>query len=514
MKSKPLLEFVDVTLRSTDGLVFPSTNWTFARNQNWAIVGRNGSGKTLLARAVAGEVPVVKGEIHYYLQPPAGRISEDCIRMVSFEQQRAVAGDAPDAIRWFSLEQDAATSVREFLSQNSVEEINPFEVDAHREQTPQSFRRLRESILRLLQIKPLWDHSLPSLSNGEMRKVLLARALLRKPQLLILDDVFAGLDGKYRSHLKQILERLMRSKSIRILLLNARVQELPRGMTHLLWVDRCRVAAQGPLKRMLQNPIVRRMLLPSASSEKNVKRQLPARKVNRDSEELVRLEGASVQYDGREILSDINWIIRRGESWALTGPNGSGKSTLLSLINGDNPQVYANTVYLFGRRRGSGESLQTLRKRIGRISPELHLHFPESQSCLETAISGFQDATGCYRRPTSQQRAAALKMLHYFGLRPVANSSFGSLSAGSQRTVLLARALVKSPDLLLLDEPCQGLDFAHRAIFLNKIEALLRHEKTTVIYVTHRAEEIPRGIQRILRLQDGRIVESGRMPKR
>lgn len=223
-------------------------------------------------------------------------------------------------------------------------------------------------------------------------------------------------------------------------------------------------------------------------------------------EELVRLNGVTVRYSGRNILSNIDWVIREGESWALLGPNGSGKSTLLSLINGDNPQAYANEVYLFGRRRGSGESVWQLKHRIGAISSELHLHFPEDQTCLETVISGFQGTDRCFRRISAAQRAAALEMLNCFGLSSLSNALFYSLSMGSQRMVLLARAVVKKPDLLLLDEPCQGLDLKHRTLFLELVDRLIKGGPTTVVLVTHRKDEIPAEIRRTLQLKNGRVA--------
>jgi molybdate transport system ATP-binding protein len=513
MQSQPFLQLIRIALRANNRILFRNTNWTLLRNQNWALIGGNGSGKTLLARALAGEVPVVKGEIHYNFRLPDGKLPEDSVRLVSFELQKAVAGDAPAAARWFSLEQDEAPSVCDFLSQESVEEINPFEVEARREQPPRAFRQYRQRILDLLQIQSLRNRSLPSLSNGEMRKILLARALLRKPRLLILDDVFAGLDKKYRTHLKQILEKLMKRGSVRVLLVNPLPDELPKSITHMLCVGNCRVVAQGSRTEMMRHPHVLHLFQSARAPEvrRTTGTHFSRGKPDKANEELVKLEGASVRYNGRDILSRIHWTIRRGESWALIGPNGSGKSTLLSIISGDNPQAYANAVHIFGRRRGSGESVWDIKKRIGFISSELHLHFPEDQTCLETVISGFHEFSGCYRRPSSEQRIAARHILRRFGLLKSAVQPFGSLSAGSQRMVLLARALVKSPDLLLLDEPCQGLDLAHRTTFLRIIESLIQQQVTTIVYVTHRPDEIPEGIQRLLKLKNGRAIKSERI---
>ena len=362
-------------------------------------------------------------------------------------------------------------------------------------------------MVRLLQIAPLLDRRLPSLSTGEMRKALLARALLRRPQLLILDDPFTGLDAGFRAHLKRILEALMRHRSLHLLLIVTHPDELLRGITHIMCVDHCRVVAQGTRSRMLKHPQVRRLLArPANTSRVAAGRGLPALpKLQANplppqrlgpavfaepkagvAAELVRLERVTVRYGRRSILEEVDWTVRRGEHWALLGPNGAGKSTLLSLIVGDHPQAYANAVRVFGWQRGSGEDVWRLKRRIGCVSPELHLHFPESQSCLEAVVSGFHDTNGCFHRITPPQRELARRWLNRLGLAGYEERTLGSLSAGLQRMALLARALVKAPDLLVLDEPCQGLDPAHRARFLRAVESLLRTKASTVIYVTHR----------------------------
>jgi molybdate transport system ATP-binding protein len=495
--SPVFVELAGASLRVGDRLMFRNTHWTFRRGEQWALVGPNGSGKTLFASALTGAVPIVGGEFSL----PTGAVEH-----VSFEQQKSVAGDAPAAARWFSIEEEAAPQVDELLSQDSVEDINPFEVVARSRAAARAFARHQRRVVRLLGIGPLLRQPVPSLSNGEMRKVLLARSLLRRPQLLILDDPFAGLDERFRRHLKEILEKLMCRRSAHVLLIATHPDELPRGITHLLRVERCRVVEQGRFTRRRGRESL------AAASETLALPPLPhprttaSRAVGPADPELVRLSGVTVRYGGRTILENIDWVVRRGESWALLGPNGSGKSALLSLIIGDNPQAYANDVRVFGRRRGDGESVWALKRRIGWVSPELHLHFPETQTCLEAVLSGFDDAAGCYHRPTGRQRKIASRWLASFGLTGCAERSFGSLSAGWQRMTLLARALVKRPDLLVLDEPCQGLDAAHRQRFIRTVEVLLRH--TTAIYVTHRRDEIPVGIKHVLRL----FGHAGRRP--
>jgi molybdate transport system ATP-binding protein len=514
MISKPFLELDGISLRIDNKMVFRNTCWKFARNQNWAMVGANGSGKTLLARAIAGELPVMKGEIQYAFNLPAGAIPEDFVVLLSFEQQKALAGDAPPAVRWFSAEQEEAPRVRQFLSQDSVEEVNPFEVRKRPAGSAARFARLSRGITALLDIKPLLHSSLPSLSNGEMRKILLARALLKRPRLLILDDVFAGLDAAYREHLRVILDRLITHGSVRLLLIGPRPNELPEGITHILCVHNCRIAAQGPRRVMMRDPQICKLFgHPKAKIIRSKRSIFPKHHTNQEPQDLVQMKNTSVRYGKRTILSDITWTVRSGESWALVGPNGSGKSTLLSLISGDNPQAYANAIFLFSRRRGSGESVWNLKKRIGMISSELHLHFPESQTCLETVVSGFQESMSSPESPSSHQRRIARRVMANLGVAKFERDPFGSLSTGIQRMTLLARAMVKAPDLLLLDEPCQGLDTMHRGMFLEILESLLRHSETTIIYVTHVADEIPNGIRKVLQLQNGRIIRCGAIPK-
>ena len=210
-----------------------------------------------------------------------------------------------------------------------------------------------------------------------------------------------------------------------------------------------------------------------------------------------------MQYGEVVVLRGINWTVCQGESWALLGPNGSGKTTLLSLIQGDHPQAYTNQVTVF-RRRGTGQSVWELKRQIGWVSPELQLHFDDTVSVFDVVVSGFQETIGVFQAPTSRQAAASRRWLRHFGLLDSAHDPLFSLSAGLQRMTLLARALVKQPRLLILDEPCQGLDPAHRRLIIQNVDALIRAGAITAIFVTHRPEEIPGSVKKVLRLGKGR----------
>jgi len=536
--------------RLGDRIIFEHTSWAFHRHEHWAIIGANGSGKTLLAEALRGGLPLVRGELRYHFQPPPTLTHEEAISHVSFEDRKADVHDTVVQSRWNSLEEEGALLVRDFLSYERVMEINPFEVTRRPGKARSQFARRMRRAVGLLQVAPLLDRGLISLSNGERQRVQLARALSHPMRLLILDEPFAGLDAATRGHFHALLERLMETP-LRVLLITTRVEDLPRHITHLLCVARCRVVAAGPRGAILSLPRVKRLFSAAKAGTKRgpqsgqaaagrradipVRRNAGTRYVSRTFEavataphfcgqecpravavgskrhargqdslglELVRLRNVTVRYGNTVILHDINWTIRAGESWALLGPNGSGKTTLLSLILGDNPQVYTNDVVVFGRQRGSGESVWDIKRHIGWVSPELHLHFNNSATCFEVVASGFFDTVGLFQPLSARRRTAASSWLARFRLLEFADRPLFSLSAGLQRMVLLARALVKKPRLLILDEPCQGLDSAHRKLFVQAVDALIRAGTATVAYVTHRQDETPPSIQRVLRLHN------------
>jgi len=226
---------------------------------------------------------------------------------------------------------------------------------------------------------------------------------------------------------------------------------------------------------------------------------------------IVQMDNVSVAYDGCQILKGINWTLHKGEKWALMGPNGAGKTTLLSLILGDNPQAYANSISLFGRRRGSGESIWEIKRRIGWVAPELHLAYPKNVSCFDVVCSGLFDSIGRYQEISPEQRAVVAECMQRLEIAHHARAAFGSLSEGEQRMVLVARALVKRPELLILDEPCQSLDAGNRDRVLEAIETMDNSLDTSLIYVTHHRDALPRIITHVVKLEDGRIVGKARV---
>jgi len=220
----------------------------------------------------------------------------------------------------------------------------------------------------------------------------------------------------------------------------------------------------------------------------------------------VEMKNVNIQYNGIPILENINWKVRKGERWCVTGHNGSGKSTLFSLISADNPQAYANDIYLFGKKRGSGESIWDIKKNIGYVSPELHLFFEKSETVFNAVASGLYDTIGLFRHVPDADRKTVENWLSIIGIENLKDKRLHQLSLGEQRTVMLTRALVKSPPLLILDEPCQGLDKFQTQRFKAIVDAICASSSTTLIYVSHYEHDVPSCISRYLVLEKGRII--------
>jgi len=499
-----IISLKNASFRLGEEIVFSRTSWTYLRNQQWALLGANGSGKTLFADALRGRLPLVGGSLNYGFRAPHGLPSEQCVVYLSFEDRKADVHDTVVQSRWNSIEEAATLSVRDYLSYDRVLDVNPFEItDAHERLRP-AFERRKGRAIALLGLQPFLERSVLSLSSGESQRLQLVRALCHPARLLILDDPFLSLDRMARLHLERVLRRL--ASHLPMLFITTREEDIPSWVSHVILLKDCRVINAALKSQVLRkiscNELKCSPILDPGRDVRSVVSGRAARRVGsvKPGKEVLRLENVTIGYGEKMIISNFSWIVRTGEKWALLGPNGSGKTTLLSLIIGDNPQLYSNRVFVFGRMRGTGESIWEIKRRIGWVSPELHFYFGGEVTCLEVVESGFEDIVGPPRQVSSRNRNIARQWLGRLGLLPFAESPYLSLSAGLQRMALLARALVKKPPLLVLDEPCQGLDQSHRKTFLQALDDFLRTNSVTVICVAHRPDELPRSITRILRL--------------
>jgi molybdate transport system ATP-binding protein len=385
------------------------------------------------------------------------------------------------------------------------------------------YRARRQKAVDVLGIDYLLGRKIIHLSNGEARKVLIARALMQSPKLLILDDPLSGLDYSSRDTLQRAIDDLLAARSPQVLLITPRLEEIRPGITHILRVADCQVVDKGPKSKSLpaglpaNRPADRQTETPQEEPGGQVHIESPASLQFPISTQepverypiLVDMKDTSILYGETQVLHSINWTMRQGENWAVLGPNGAGKTTLLSLILADNPQSYANEIALFGKRRGSGESIWNIKQKIGWVSPELQVYYQKETTCHNVVCSGLFDSIGLYKTCSPKQARVAKHWLSSLGIPDLADRPLGTVSAGEQRLVFLARALVKNPPLLILDEPCQGLDLSNRTRIIDLLDQLCLQTPVNLIFVTHHFDEMPQAITHVLKLEQGRIQGSG-----
>jgi molybdate transport system ATP-binding protein len=479
---KPVVSLTGASLRIRDKLILPDTNWQIDPGQHWAILGPNGAGKTTLVKALTGDVPVVRGAISYAKTLTGGYVSfEQHQHLIAREERR-------DASRYFSGNlADISTVYENLLDSDNVPGRSAIDV---------------ERIAAGLQIEHLLERDIRVVSTGEMRKVQIARVLIQAPDILILDEPFDGLDRSSRDKLAPIIDGLM-DDTRTVILVTHRQREIVPNISHVLAVSDGKILFQGRREDVL-TPSQMEHLYPSSKTGSFA---LPAgkggpAKVDRTGlDVLVSMEDVRVAYGDTTILDGLNWTMKSGENWVIIGPNGCGKTTLLNLITGDNPQAYANKIYLFGRRRGSGESIWEIKRQTGFVSSELQIRYRKPISAFEVVLSGFFDSVGLYRDFTAGQKEIAEQWLEVLGIADKSDRVFNQLSHGEQRMVLLARSMVKMPPILILDEPCQGLDRINRSRILDAIDVIGGHSQTNILYVTHYPDEIPACMTCMLRFE-------------
>jgi molybdate transport system ATP-binding protein len=354
-------------------------------------------------------------------------------------------------------------------------------------------------LIDLFKFQDLLERGFRKLSTGETRKLMLIRALACKPDLLVVDEPFEGLDLASTQLLAELLQKLAASTQI-IMVLN-RVDEIPAFITHMAYMEHGkllhRVAVNDPIAsadlQQLLHLKTTNLSIPPAPSEHRPPTLNP-------EQPLVRLRKASIVYDEKTVFTDLDWTIQPNEHWQVTGPNGSGKTCLLNLITGDHPQCYSNDIFVFGMQRGSGESIWQIKRYIGYVSSALQWEYRVSINVRNVIISGFYDSIGLYQKYTDRERRLAEQWLALLGMSKRATEQFSELSYGDQRLILIARAMVKHPTLLILDEPCLGLDDLNRQLVLALIERICAGSETTVLYVNHRAQDNIAGIHQHLAL--------------
>lgn len=480
---------MQIGLRRAGRQVLSAIDWRIRPGQRWVVVGANGAGKTQLLKIVAGLV---------WPEPRAGSRLRYRWHGETFDSPQGVQQE----IAWLGPERQDRYERNGW--HHRVEAL--VGTGLHRTDIPLDplTRKDRRHVLRLLGrlgIEELAARSFLTLSFGERRMVLFARALAAHPRLLLLDEPFDGLDARRRTQLLRWLERSGRA-SLPWALATHRLDEVPRSATHLLVLERGRVHYRGRLRRGL----LERWLSADrpAEPERNLRRNAAnaSGATARRAVPLASFVRASVWLDGRPVLQGLDFAIRSGECWIVHGGNGTGKTTLLRTLYGDHGVAHGGSIV----RRGvvPGVPLVHFQRRTGLVAPHLHPDHPRAQGVLETVVSGLRASIGLDVPPAARERLRARRALAFFGLCALASRPLAQLSYGQMRRVLFARAWVNAPRLLLLDEPFAGVDPVTRRALRAGIEALVGRG-VTVVMATHDREDWPRCATHEILLARGRV---------
>jgi molybdate transport system ATP-binding protein len=471
-----LVSLYEYQVKLDNHFVTPPFTITFDTPGVYVLAGRNGSGKSLLLSAIAGQGKVVQGQRDCYTT----------IAEVSVFQQQALITQEKQKDSADILDVIAKpTSVRElFAATNCTFEAHP----------------LYAELLRILRLESLLDNGFLSLSTGETRKVIIMMAWLSNASLILLDEPFEGLDAQAVDEFSQFLTRQSQAS---LLITANKLTDIPRKINAtLLIMDQLAIKSRSN-NVLSSDEIMQELSTWFALHNEDIALPAPLAESKQSllcGEELIVLKNGFVRFDDHTVFEHLDFTLKAHQHWQIEGPNGSGKTCLLQMFTGDNAHCYTNDLTMFGIKRGTGESIWDIKKHIGIMSNALHMQYKVNASLEHVILSGFYDSIGLYSTPSAQERAAAEQWLAVLGFSEKKNAPFQSLSFGDQRLILIARSMVKHPAILILDEPCNGLDEFNRVKTRKLIEKIVNEGKSTVLYVTHSHDEKIPGIDNTLSL--------------
>lgn len=442
---------------------FQIDNLTIAPNDYVVVIGGNGSGKTVFSQIIAKKLPLASGEY----SNDFGKIA-----LLSFEQQQKI--------------------IEQIFNDRNNDTVAPDDFGQTAEQiilNGSENTQLCRYYAEKLHILHLLDRPFIQLSTGESRKVLLCKMLVTQPDLLIMDEPFEGLDKQSVQDWLALLAELNQTTAL-VLIVN-RLSDIPPQATHIALLDNLQLILQGKKAEIEQQSVFQQLLYAENATE--IPLPEPAAPLIELPENQARFELTDVviQYGEKTVLDRLSWRVLPHQHWWIKGENGAGKSTLLSILTGDHPQSYANDVKLFGIQRGSGETIWDIKKNIGYVSSQLHMDYRVNCSVLEVIVSGFLDTVGVYQQIPESLRLKAMEWLTRLNLQSLAKKPFRSLSWGQQRLLLITRAMVKHPPVLILDEPLQGLDGLNRKLVKHFIVQLVNNSQTQLLFVSHQDQDAP-----------------------
>ena len=475
-----IVNIQNLNLKYQQKLVLTDLNWTINYGENWQLGGLSGSGKTSLAKIIAGQQSAI-GDVKVNFNADS-ELPAEVLYVESWYQFKNVEGVANFYYQQRYTSQQAKDTLTVYAELVSYGKEKGLHLDKV------------EPILEALNCSSFASSQLIELSSGEHKKLQLVKALWLKPQLLVIDQPYTGLDVSSRKNLNILLDEVAVAGVQLILICND--AELPSSINRFAEIKDGRLVQVDSI----DNP----------SHTENHLKEIPdflKQSPVYSSAHIAKMVDVNISYGEKQVLKNINWEVEAGEKWLLQGHNGSGKSTLLSLINGDHPQSYANELYLFGNKRGSGESIWDIKQHIGLISPEFHWYFDANSTVWQSVASGFYDTVGLFQQLPYSKAAQVDELIEYFGLTESKNQLLSHLPLGKQRLVLLARTIIKNPELLILDEPCQGLDQQQTQYFNQLVDELCANGMT-IIYVGHFESQLPKSLTHKLVLSKGKVIEN------
>lgn len=493
------IEIINGITRHPDYRMKQPVNLEILADEQIAIVGPNAGGKSRLVDIITGRYPLLMNEVRYDFTPSPLKMVSDNIKYISF---RDSYGDNDSSYyyqqRWNQHDIDENTPTAGKILEETflkVDQNNYYSLNEKEKETAHIRRlTLKEKLYKMFHLETLLDKYIILLSSGELRKFQLTKTLLSDPRILIMDNPFIGLDAETRNQLSELLRTLTTETGLQVILILSKTNDIPDFITHVIPVDDLTVGDKQPRESYLATLSGTHL---SETESERIKQllQYPEKTDIPDLTDkdgcILKFNKVNIKYGNRTILKDLDWTVRKGEKWALSGENGAGKSTLLSLVCADNPQSYACDIELFGHKRGSGESIWEIKKHIGYVSPEMHRAYLKDLPAIDIIASGLNDSVGLYVHPRPEQRQTCEWWMDLFGIGHLKDRTFLKLSSGEQRLCLLARAFVKDPELLILDEPLHGLDDRNRELVRNIINEFCSKDNKTLVMVTHYKEELP-----------------------
>ena len=471
LQESPLVELQNYLPRAPFQFAEP-INLKLFRGENWLVYGLNGSGKSILAKTLMKSYQSLCGTITHNLPGNDWNRITSNMAHLSFNSQYGGSDEGMCyQMRWNQgLLDDSLPKVKDVLSLSKL---------------PGCFSHLK--------LENLMERYIISLSSGEFRRFQIAQMLCTGARIIIIENPYIGLDEQNRAIVAELLQELVKISGVQLILLESRLPENLSLFSHIVLIEDGRVA-KYPLKEGLA--AIKTAAVKTADKDYSAAHSVTAE----CGKELLKLENVSIRYGNRTILKDLSWSLKAGEKWALTGRNGSGKSTLLSLICADNPQAYSCNITLFGRKRGTGESIWDIKRNIGYLSPEMYKSYRKPLPVENIVASGLFDTIGLYVEPKEEHLQRVERWMELFNLSRFRGTNYMHLSDGWQRMVLLARAFVKNPPLLILDEPFHGLDNKNRTLAAEIIESWCRQPEKSLIMVSHYKEDFPQSITHTLNL--------------